>query len=146
MTMVDDEILDAASELRLIVGTMLRRLRVRRHPDDPSVSETTVLARLDRDGESTAAELARREQISPQSMGVTVSALLERELVARAPDPSDGRRAVLRLTDQGRAVLGDRRNHRTQAIAEAMAAVLDADEVRTVTAALPLLDRVAQAL
>ncbi|AFA72532.1 transcriptional regulator, MarR family [Gordonia polyisoprenivorans VH2] len=144
--MTDDDILDVAAGLRLTLGVLLRRLRAHRNPDDPSVPETTVLARLDRDGESTAAELARREQITPQSMGVTISSLLSGGLVAKAPDPADGRRAVLRLTAKGRAVLGDRRNHRTQAIATAMTSVLDADEIRVVAAALPLLDRVAEAL
>jgi DNA-binding MarR family transcriptional regulator len=56
------------------------------------VPETSALARLDRNGAATSSELARVEQISPQSMGATMSALEARGLVARDPDARDGRR------------------------------------------------------
>lgn len=136
-----------AAGLRITVGTLVRRLRTHRDPDDPSVPETAVLARLDRVGPSTAAELARCEQVTPQSMGVTVSGLLERGLVDRAPDPSDGRRMVLTLSPAGAATLTDRRNHRTRALIDAMtAAALTDDEIATVAAALPILDRLGQQL
>ncbi|MCM3897363.1 hypothetical protein ND991_19335 [Gordonia sputi] len=64
-----------AAEFRIILGSLLRRLRQHRATDDPSAPETAVLARLEREGPATAAQLARRENVSPQSMGVTVSGL-----------------------------------------------------------------------
>ncbi|MGW0035176.1 hypothetical protein [Gordonia sp. NPDC003376] len=67
--MASPDVLDVASDLRLTLGGLIRRLRTIRSPDDPSVPETSVLARLDREGPTTAADLARSEQVTPQSMG-----------------------------------------------------------------------------
>ena len=50
----------------------------------------------------TAAQLAKLEQISPQSIGATVPALESKGLIRRAPDPEDGRRVILFLTAMGR--------------------------------------------
>ncbi|MEP9395713.1 MarR family transcriptional regulator [Gordonia sp. VNQ95] len=144
--MANDVVIDVASDLRITLGALIRRLRLHRSPDDPTVPETAVLARLDREGTATSADLARQEQISPQSMGATIATLLDRGLITRAPDPNDGRRAVLCLNDIGRAALCDRRDHRTRALATAMAEVLTEDEVSAIGAALPLLARLADAL
>ncbi|WAC56217.1 MarR family winged helix-turn-helix transcriptional regulator [Gordonia sp. SL306] len=146
--MIDDDsdVLDVASELRITVGSLVRRLRQHRGPDDPSVPETTVLARLDRDGSCSAADLARHGHVSPQSMGVTIAGLQERGLIARTPDPTDGRRILLSLTAAGGEALTDRRNHSTRSIAEAMSATLTAAEIAAVSDALPLLDRLRGAL
>ncbi|MGV9712595.1 MarR family winged helix-turn-helix transcriptional regulator [Gordonia sp. NPDC003424] len=144
--MADPDVLDVASHLRVTIGSLVRRLRQHRGQDDPSVPETSVLARLDRCGPTTSAELARREQVTPQSMGVTIAGLLERGYLDRAPDPSDGRRVLVSLSEAGSAALSDRRNHRTRAIADAMSETLTDDEIAAVATALPLLDRLANAL
>ena len=49
----------------------------------------------------TATELAKLEQISPQSMGATLGALEASGLVLRRPDPDDRRRAVITMTGPG---------------------------------------------
>src|SRR6201989_1718858 len=90
-----------AADRRLSIGLLLRRLRQIPTGDELTLSESAALARLDRGGPATAAELARAEQISPQSMGATLGALQERGLIERAPDPKDGRRMILTLTDGG---------------------------------------------
>lgn len=143
---MSDDIADVAADLRLALGALLRRLRAVRAPHDPTVPETTVLARLDREGPTTAAELARREQISPQSMGAIIATLLDRGLITRSPDPSDGRRVLLSPSASGRSTLGDRRNARTQAIADALVESFDEDEITTLARALPLLQRLADTL
>jgi DNA-binding MarR family transcriptional regulator len=43
--------------------------------------------------------LARAEGVRPQSMGAVVCVLEAAGLVSGAPDPSDGRKTVLSLTD-----------------------------------------------
>lgn len=138
--------LDVASHLRVTIGSLVRRLRQHRGSGDPSAPETAVLARLDRCGPATSAELARQEQVTPQSMGVTVAGLQERGYVDRAADPTDGRRVVITLSRAGSAALTDRRNHRTRAIADAMSATLTDEEIAVISAALPLLDRLGNAL
>ena len=66
----------------------MRRLRQLRPDGELTLSQTSALVRLDRDGPATSSELAAREGIRPQSMGAIVAALCERGLVARDPDPT----------------------------------------------------------
>lgn len=70
-------------------------------------TQFAVLMHLqDRDG-VTQAELARVVLVSPQSIGVLLSPLLERGLVVRDGPGGRGRRAGLSLTEPGRQALHD---------------------------------------
>jgi DNA-binding MarR family transcriptional regulator len=84
--------------------------------------------------------------ISPQSMGTTLAALEARGLVARRPDPGDGRRAVMSVTEAGRQVLQDKRAARTQQLAQALSAGFTPAELGHLMVAAPLLERLAQSL
>src|SRR6266550_3603803 len=97
---------DVAAALRVSIGLLLRQMRQVRVAGELTVPETSALARL--------------EQISPQSMGATLSALEARGLVRRGPDAHDGRRAVLSVTDLGRQLLRDKRDARTGQFARAL--------------------------
>ena len=108
--------------------------------------ESSALTRLDRGGPTTPSELAKLEQISPQSMGATLAALEARGLVGRRPDPRDGRRVVLSVTEAGRAVLLDKRNARAEQLAKALSAGFTPAELRQLMAAAPLLERLAQSI
>ena len=121
----------------------MRQVRV---AGELTVPETSALARLDRGGPATSSALARLEQISPQSMGATLSALEARGLVRRGPDAHDGRRVVLSVTDLGRQLLRDKRDARTRQFARALSAGFTLDELNQLTAAAPLLERLAQSL
>jgi DNA-binding MarR family transcriptional regulator len=141
----DPDVVEVADVLRVSVGLLRRRLRqVKAATGDVTLPESAALARLDRGGPATSSELARLEQISPQSMGATLGGLEARGLVARRPDPDDGRRAVLYLTPAGQAVLRDRRNESTQRIAQALAAAFTAAEHRQLLVAARLLERLAE--
>src|SRR6202451_556005 len=87
-----------ASELRVLLGKLKRRLREHANTGDLSLSQMAVLGYLDRAGPSTVAALARAEGVRPQSMGATVAALEEAGFVSGAPHPADGRQIVLSLT------------------------------------------------
>jgi len=65
-----------------------------------TLSQVSVLSRLDRDGPTTVTNLAHAEGVRPQSMGATVSALETTGLVSGAPDPNDGRQDHL-VADAG---------------------------------------------
>ncbi|HET9972404.1 MAG TPA: MarR family transcriptional regulator, partial [Streptosporangiaceae bacterium] len=116
------DVRDVAAALRVSMGLLLRRLRQVGVPGELTVPETSALARLDRNGPATSSELARVEQISPQSMGATLGALEARGLVTRDPDARDGRRILLSVTDAGRQLLRDKRDARTEHLARALAA------------------------
>jgi DNA-binding MarR family transcriptional regulator len=145
--MADDlDVHDVAAALRVSMGLLLRRLRQGGVPGELTVPETSALARLDRNGPATSSELARTEQISPQSMGATLSALEARGLVARDPDVRDGRRIVLSVTEAGRRLLTDKRDARTGRLARALAAGFTQEELGQLMAAAPLLERLAEGI
>src|ERR1700761_2013354 len=130
-----------AAALRVSVGLLVRGLRQVPVQGDLTLSETSALARLDRGGPTTPGALARQEQISPQSMGATLGALEARGLIERAPDPDDGRRAVMSITDAGLALLRSRRNAKVQQLARALTAEFTPEELDQLAAAAPLLER-----
>ena len=140
------DVRDVAAALRVSMGLLLRRLRQVGVPGELTVPETSALARLDRNGPATSSELARVEQISPQSMGATLSALEARGLVTRDPDARDGRRIVLSVTEAGRRLLRDKRDARTEHLARALAAGFTREELAQLMAAAPLLERLAQGI
>jgi DNA-binding MarR family transcriptional regulator len=142
----EPDVTDVAGALRASIGLLLRRLRQVRVEGELTLPESAALTRLDRGGPSTASALARREQISPQSMGATLGALEARGLVERRPDPQDGRLVVLSVTDSGRQVLQDKRNARTERLAKALSAGFTPSELRQLEAAAPLLERLAQSI
>jgi DNA-binding MarR family transcriptional regulator len=137
---------DVAAALQVSIGLFLRRLRQLKAEGELTVPESSALARLDRAGPSSASALARLEQISPQSMGATLAALEGRGLVERRPDPDDGRRAVLSVTESGRRTLRSRRNERTEQLAKALSAGFTGSELKQLKAAAPLIERLAQSI
>ncbi len=134
-----------AAELRAALGVLYRRLRQTREVGDLSLSESTALSRLDRQGPITAAELARLEQVSPQSIGTTLQSLETRGLIQRAPDPGDGRRMILSLTGGGEETLRSKRTARTEQLTRALE-TLSEQERAQLMAAVPALTHLAEEL
>ena len=79
--------------------------------------------------------------LDPASWRLSVGGLVERR-----PDPQDGRRVVLSVTDAGREVLQNKRNARTEQLAQALSAGFTPAEVTHLMAAVPLLERLAQSI
>jgi DNA-binding MarR family transcriptional regulator len=135
-----------AEALVTSIGLLRRRLRQVPVDGDLTFPERAALTRLDRSGATTSAQLARLEQISPQSMGATLAALEARGLVARRSDPDDGRRVVLSVTRAGEQALRERRTARRDQLATALSAAFTGDELRRLAVAAPLLERLAERL
>jgi DNA-binding MarR family transcriptional regulator len=140
------ETVDVANAVLVSVSLLIRRLRQAPIANDLSLPERGVLSRLDRLGPMTAAALARLEQISPQSVGATVSALEAHGFVDRRRDPDDGRGVLLSVSRAGATVLRDRRAARVEQIARALSDDFTAQELADLAAATPLLERLAQLL
>jgi DNA-binding MarR family transcriptional regulator len=135
------QVIDSAGELRIVLGQLIRRLRVEyRFP----ISQASVLSRLDRHGPATTSALAAGERVRPQSMAHTVAELEADGLVDRTPDPDDRRQILIELTERGREALADERARREGWLAEAIAAELTGDEQELLMQAVPLLRRLAQ--
>ncbi|HWG62707.1 MAG TPA: MarR family transcriptional regulator [Streptosporangiaceae bacterium] len=132
---------DVAAALYVGIGLFLRRLRQAPVEGELTLPEISALSRLDRSGPTTPGALARVEQISPQAMGATLGALEERGFVERRPDPGDGRRAVMSLTEAGQRVLKNKRNARTEQVAKALSEGFTRSELETLMAAAPLIER-----
>jgi DNA-binding MarR family transcriptional regulator len=137
---------DVAEALRLVVGRIARRMRQAHAVGDLTLSERSVLARLDREGARSPGALAELERVRPQAMATTLAALEERGLVSRRQDPADGRRAVLTATDAGRKVLADRRSESVRNLASALEGEFSPAERLKFLELLPLLDRLAERL
>jgi DNA-binding MarR family transcriptional regulator len=130
-----------ASELRVVLGQLLRRLRAEhRFP----LGQGSVLGRLDREGTASIGQLAVAERVRPQSMAQTVADLEAAGLISRRPDPGDGRRALVDLTEQGRRTLEDDRRDRAGWLASAIERELSAAERRRLAQDLELLRRLAE--
>jgi DNA-binding MarR family transcriptional regulator len=143
---VEPDVTELAGAMLVSVGLMRRRLRQVPSEGELTFPETAALARLDRAGPATSSALARLEQISPQSMGATLSTLEARGYVARHRDPGDGRRVLLSVTEAGLRVLRNRRNAKTERLAQVLAAEFSPPELQQLVAAAPLIERLAQSL
>jgi DNA-binding MarR family transcriptional regulator len=132
------QVVKGASELRLVLGQLIRRLRAEY---SFPVAQASVLSRLDREGAQTASELAAAEHVKPQSMAQTLAELDSAGLIERRPDPCDGRRSQIELTEVGRERVLEGRGRREDWLAAAIAAELSPEEQRTLLAAVPLLQR-----
>lgn len=142
----EPDVATVVSALHLSIGQLMRRLRQAKRGDEVTLPESHALARLDRSGPSTVADMARVAQISPQSMGTTLASLEARGLVARAPDPHDGRRIVLSLTDAGREVVRTGRNARIELLSDAIAQHFTPAERAQLLAVSPLFERLAKTI
>ncbi|MFB7560571.1 MarR family winged helix-turn-helix transcriptional regulator [Streptomyces brevispora] len=138
---VDPTAEQVADDLAAVVGRLLRRLRSSSSESLLTPTQRSVLARIEDGGPATTAALARAEFVRPQSMRLTLGALEEQGLVERAPDPEDGRKSVMSITDTGRTTLAAVRAAKRNWLAEAIAAELDGAERRSVAEATALLDR-----
>jgi DNA-binding MarR family transcriptional regulator len=142
----DTEPVEVAAALQVSIGLFVRRTRQSPVQDELSVPEMAALSRLDREGPATASDLARAEQITPQGMGATLNGLARRGLVDRTPDPSDGRRTFISLTEAGRQVVHDKRSARTQQLAQVLSDRFTSQERDILAAAAPLIARLGEGL
>jgi DNA-binding MarR family transcriptional regulator len=98
-----------ALEIRTLIGKLRRKLRDQTGHDDFTSSQVSVLLRLEKDGPTTASNLARAEAMRPQSMSAVIVPLEAAGLVSGTADPNDGRQTLLSLTQNCRELIQERR-------------------------------------
>jgi DNA-binding MarR family transcriptional regulator len=133
----------AVTDLSLAIGQLVRRLRLEANPDELSWSQIATLARLEKAGAMTTADLARSEFVKPQSMGTTLADLEQQGLVRRRPHPTDGRQVLFELTADGVEARRQRQIAKRQWLLAAMAK-LDPAEQQSLVAAAALIKRLAE--
>jgi DNA-binding MarR family transcriptional regulator len=89
---------------RAMIEEITERMEAAGFPDSPS-RHYPVFENLDPDG-TRLTVLATRAGITHQAMGELIGELVERGVVERVADPSDGRARLIRLTEEGRAIIG----------------------------------------
>jgi DNA-binding MarR family transcriptional regulator len=117
------------------IGLLVRRVRAAAALHELSLTEAAVMARLDKDGPATTADLARAEGMKPQSMGTTIAALEEMHMVERKPHPTDGRQVNITLTAKGAAVRKSAKDAKRTWLAQAIAQLDDQERVTLFKAA-----------
>ncbi|WP_449485734.1 MarR family winged helix-turn-helix transcriptional regulator [Streptomyces avidinii] len=141
----DIQLQGVAEELQLAVGLLVRHMRMASAGSGVTLSQVSVLKRLDREGPATVTALARAEQIRPQSLNATVSSLRSAGYVEHTAHPTDGRRKVIALTEQGRRFVRERKEAGHGRLADLMADRLSPAERQALAEAVPLLRRLAEA-
>ncbi|MEU2210488.1 MarR family winged helix-turn-helix transcriptional regulator [Streptomyces hygroscopicus] len=135
----------AAHEIRVVIGRLRRRFKETYDNEQLTPSQTSVLSRLSKEGPASASALAAAERVRPQSMAATLSVLDERGLIRRRPDPDDGRRQLVSLTETGGAFLADKRRAGEEWLARSLETGYTEAERQTILEALALLDRLTRA-
>lgn len=113
-------------------------MRTQRAIDSMSDGQMAVLAGLSAHGPHTLGELADRERVSAPAMNRTVNCLQKPGYVARSADENDGRKVVITLTPEGRAVVEETARRRNAWVEEALAE-LTAEDRRTLGRAAEIL-------
>ncbi len=94
-----------ASRLRLAVVRLNRRLRAQRTDSQITLSQLSALSCLYKSGPITPGELALREGVQPPSMTRVIAALESNGLITRRAHPTDGRQAIVEVTEDGRKLI-----------------------------------------
>jgi len=131
-----------AEALRAQLGRLKRKLREQASVGDLTQSQTSVLARLDKEGPATVSSLARAEGMRPQSMGEIVSELERTGHVRGAPDRNDGRQTLWSLTERCRETIRKGRAARQDWLARRIA-MLSPREQDQLAASIELIERIA---
>ena len=131
-----------ASRLRLAVVRLNRRLRAQRTNATVSLTQLAAMSTLFKCGPLTPGELAAKEGVQPPSMTRVIAALEEFGFVTRRPHPTDGRQAIVALTDHGRA-FHDAEVSAREAWLDRRLAELDDDERELLARAAEIIDRMA---
>ena len=135
----------AATEVRRAVIGLARRLRQEHHEASLTALALSVLGHLHRRGPLTPGDLAGAERVQPQSLTRRLAALEASSLVIRQPDPADGRRSLLAITESGQSALRAEMEQRDAWLASAMAEQLTVTEIELLRLAASLLERLADA-
>lgn len=137
---VSESAIRVAGEVRIVISRLRRRLKETYDVEGLTPAQTSAMSRL-REGPASTSDLASVERVRPQTMAYTLAGLDERGLIRRDPDPGDGRRLLVSLTDEGLAFLDDKRRAGEEWLAGCLDAHYTEDERRRISEALTLLTR-----
>ena len=103
--MAENGVLVRATRELIVAGERFRAAAAR--PRGQASRGLSALVHLYLDGALTAADLARRLAITTAATAELLDRLQDRALISRNPHPSDRRKLLVELTDQGYAEVGE---------------------------------------
>lgn len=115
--------------------------KVRSEAQTPSSAQSEALGFIERNGPASVSEMAAHRHVKHQSMRLVIAQLEQQQLVARAPDPVDGRKQLITLTDAGHAALAQGRTLRSDWLASQLRQKATATQLDTLMAAVEILER-----
>lgn len=137
----DTALTDSAARLRMAIVRTSRRLRQEAAGAVGELTPTSAaaLATVERHGPLTPSELAEIERVKRPTATRTLRVLGEAGLVGRAPDPEDGRSALVSITAAGRDRLRRLRGRKNAYLARRMRD-LPVEDVETLERAAAILE------
>jgi DNA-binding MarR family transcriptional regulator len=136
---------DVAARLRVAVTRVDRLLAREVLGSALTRTQFSVLGALARNGEMRPADLAERDGLNPTMLSRVVGALEKNGWVRRSQHPDDGRAVLVEVTPAGRE-LYERLQQERSALIDDYLGGLTAEQSRTLVAALPLLEGLADHL
>jgi DNA-binding MarR family transcriptional regulator len=138
---LDTSLTDSAARLRMAIVRTARRLRQEAAGTGGELTPTAIaaLATVERHGPLTPSELADVERIKRPTATRILRVLVEAGLVDRAPDPADGRSALVSVNATGRERLRRLRRRKNAYLARRMRD-LPVEDVRTLDRAAEILE------
>jgi DNA-binding MarR family transcriptional regulator len=138
---------DSAARLRLAIVRTARRLRQEAAGaggGELTPTAVSALATVERHGPLTPSELAEIERVKRPTATRTLGVLTEAGLIDRAPDPADGRSALVSVSAAGRERLRRLRGRKNAYLARRMRE-LPAEDVATLERAASILEQILEA-
>ena len=125
----DTSLTDAAVQLRMAIVRIARRLRQEAAAETTGLTPTSVaaLATIERHGPLTPSEIAEIERVKRPTITRTLACLEREGLIDRAPDPADGRSALVSINGAGRERLRRLRGRKNAYLARRMQGLAPAD-------------------
>ncbi|MFI9274424.1 MarR family winged helix-turn-helix transcriptional regulator [Kitasatospora sp. NPDC052896] len=130
---------DAVVRLRLVIARLNRQMAQASSGKDLTFAQLSALARIEQHGPLRLGELAARERVAVPSMIRTIGPLTADGLIAKTPDPLDGRSQLLELSPAGLEAITRIRRERSELLAH-RSGRLTAEQCRELEAAVPLLE------
>ncbi|HWM63086.1 MAG TPA: MarR family transcriptional regulator [Solirubrobacterales bacterium] len=146
-TTTAESLTDSAARLRLAIVRTARRMRQEAAGaggTELSPTAAAALATVERHGPLTPSELAEIERVKRPTATRTLRVLSEAGLVDRAPDPDDGRSALVSVSAAGRERLRRLRGRKNAYLARRMRD-LPVEDVEALERAAAILEEILEA-